>query len=191
MTKILRKILDEFELNQGSANGWFGTDKSNGHTYIDFYEENFLKYKNKKINLVEIGVRCGASIKLWREYFSDAMIYGVDLPGGPIGIGMNQEWITGDNIKYVECDAYTKECVENLPDKIDILIDDGPHFFESHVKLLELYLGKINDGGILIIKDINYDPQDLLKYFPDKIRKKVEVPISDGVDNRLIVVKDF
>jgi hypothetical protein len=38
--KTLVEILDEFKLNQGNANGWFGTDKAYGHTYIDFYEEN-------------------------------------------------------------------------------------------------------------------------------------------------------
>lgn len=187
--KTLVEILDEFKLNQGNTDGWFGTDKAHGHTYIDFYEENFSKYKHKKINLVEIGVRCGASIKLWREYFSNAMIYGID--NGPIGIEMNEEWVSGDNVQYIECDAYTQECVDKLPNKIDILIDDGPHFFESHVKLLQLYLHKINKGGILVIEDVNYDPQNLIRQFPENIRSKVEVPISNGKDNRLIVVKDF
>lgn len=187
--KTLVEILDEFKLNQGNANGWFGTDKSHGHTYIDFYDRSFSKYKDKKINLVEIGVRCSASIKLWREYFTNAMIYGID--NGPIGIEMNSEWVTGNNVQYIECDAYTPECVEKLPDKIDILIDDGPHYFDSHVKLLELYLPKINKGGMLIIEDVNYDPNNLIQYFPQNIRSKVEVPVSTGVDNRLIVVKDF
>lgn len=187
--KTLIEILEEFKLNQGDANGWFGTDKAHGHTYINFYEESFSKYRNKKINLVEIGVRCGASIKLWREYFANAMIYGID--NGPIGIEMNQEWVTGDNVQYIECDAYTQECVEKLPDKIDILIDDGPHYFNSHVKLLELYLNKINKGGMLIIEDVNYDPINLISYFPKDMRNKVEVPVSTGTDNRLIVIKDF
>lgn len=38
----LTEILDKFELNHGKTNGgWFGTDKANGHTYINFYEEAF------------------------------------------------------------------------------------------------------------------------------------------------------
>ena len=39
------------------------------HHYFEIYEENFRKYKDKDITLLEIGVFRGASLKMWKEYF--------------------------------------------------------------------------------------------------------------------------
>ena len=50
-------------------------------------------------------------------------------------------------------DAYTEEVVDSLP-SFDIIIDDGPHTIESQIKCLEFYLPKLNDGGVILIEDI-------------------------------------
>jgi hypothetical protein len=34
----------------------YGTDKADGHFYTSHYETHFGKFRNKKINLLEIGV---------------------------------------------------------------------------------------------------------------------------------------
>ena len=73
----LKEILKEYNLNK-SINK-FGTDKGDFKSYIDlFYEDYFLNYKNKKINLLEIGFRNGASLYLWAKYFKKGNIIGFD-----------------------------------------------------------------------------------------------------------------
>ena len=37
--------------------------------YFDIYKENFSKYKNRKIIILEIGVLNGGSLKMWQNYF--------------------------------------------------------------------------------------------------------------------------
>jgi len=155
MKKTLKEILEECHLNifdQVNLNidPNYGTDKGEPKSYIDeYYEENFKKYREKDITLVEIGVRSGASLKLWSEYFCEkSRIYGLDnlYDKDTHSVPINEDWISSKNVEYIVGDAYTEEVCGKLPN-IDILIDDGPHTFESHVKLLQLYVPKINTGG--------------------------------------------
>ena len=44
----------------------YSTDKQD-HNYLQYYDEWFKQYKDKKIALLEIGVENGHSIKLWKD----------------------------------------------------------------------------------------------------------------------------
>ena len=97
---------------------------------------------------------------MWSEYFcKESKIYGLDnLHDKNVhSVPINEEWTSAKNVEYIIGDAYTEE-VSNKIGKIDILIDDGPHTFESHIKLLELYIPKMNVGGVIVMEDISYDP---------------------------------
>ena len=77
MYKSLKKILEEENLN--ISNNKYGTDKGDYKSYVDlFYEEYFYRLKDKKINLLEIGFRHGASLYLWSKYFKKGAILGLD-----------------------------------------------------------------------------------------------------------------
>ena len=48
--------------------------------YFDIYEENFSKYKKRKITILEIGIAKGGSLRMWKNYFSsDSKIVGIDI----------------------------------------------------------------------------------------------------------------
>ena len=50
--------------------------KSNkGHGYSIFYEKKLEKFKNKKINILEIGSYAGASAAAFAKYFPDQMFF--------------------------------------------------------------------------------------------------------------------
>lgn len=197
--KTLKKIIEEHKLGvleecNLSINPNYGTDKENPKSYInEFYEENFKKYKDKDISLLEIGVRSGPSLKLWSEYFSkESKIYGLDnLYDKDINlVPVNNDWISSSNVEYIIGDAYDEK-VSNRFGKIDILIDDGPHTFESHVKLLNLYLNKINSGGIIVIEDVSYNPNNLYEYLPNNLKDTSYICDYGGYDDRLIVIEGF
>ena len=46
--------------------------------YIDVYEKYFDKIKNKNLQILEIGVDKGPSLKLWSKYFRYSKIVGID-----------------------------------------------------------------------------------------------------------------
>lgn len=150
---MLSQILESKNLNL-SANER-GTDKGDYHCYIDlFYEKEFIKFRHRKNRLIEIGVRSGASLALWVNYFSDIEIYGFDIepissPHGPV-----RQYIEYPNIHFIQKDAYLEESAAELKGKFTIIIDDGPHTLKSQIQFLKLYLEKLDNDGILIIEDI-------------------------------------
>lgn len=192
--KTLEQILEEYKLNTYFYPNKpdFGTDKGTSHSYVKgYYEENFKKYKSKDIVLVEIGVRSGASLCLWKNYFSEnSTIIGMDdlSDNNENNIPVNDEWTSGENVQYIVGNAYEEDALKKLPEKIDILIDDGPHSFESHIKLLELYTSKMNEGGVIVIEDVRYPQDDLFKYVDEKYQDNAEVYDFGGWDDKLIII---
>lgn len=190
MKKTLKEILEEYNLNI-TTNPDYGTDKGCPKSYIDeFYQEKFESIRDKKLTLVEIGVRSGASMKLWKEFFSEAKIIGIDnlQDHNDNQTPINNNWIS-DGVEFIDYDAYSKKIFDILKDEIDILIDDGPHTLESHIKLLQMYIPKIKSGGMIVIEDISYDPNNLYEYVPEYLKEKSYVCDYGGYDNRLIVIE--
>lgn len=140
--------------------GTQGTDKNTGHSYIsNFYEDAFAKYRDKPITLLEIGIARGDSLLLWDKYFiNNQLICGLDNYNM-----MSTEVQNHPKIKKLFTDAYSEHAANILP-SFDIIIDDGPHSLESQQKAIQLYLSKVNPGGIFVIEDIQEESSiDILK----------------------------
>jgi hypothetical protein len=137
-------------INQNDYIIKYGTDKESKHKYCSaFYEKSFSDLKDKKLNILEIGIQNGSSLILWNEYFKNSMVYGID----------NSNFIKDrldayPRIKTIIQDAYKKELTFNLP-LFDIIIDDGPHTLESQIKCINNYFKKLNKNGKLFIEDID------------------------------------
>jgi len=132
------------------------SDKGSTHSYLEVNEAIFARFKNKNINIIEIGTSNGGSIALWDNYFNNAKIYGVDIIDSKL---MIDEIINKDNIiLFNSTDGYDINFVtENFINKnikFDILIDDGPHTLQSMKDFIKLYLPLIKDNGIFVIEDI-------------------------------------
>jgi hypothetical protein len=124
----------------------YNTDK-NDLGYIDnFYEDLFETIRNNPIKMMEIGVYNGGSIKLWKDYFhNESEIYASDI-----------NYFTHlDGTYSIIGDMYSDEQVSKFSnDYFDLIIDDGPHSFESFVLVMQKYFSKIKKDGILIIEDV-------------------------------------
>ncbi len=151
--RTLIEILRDLNLNI-SANPR-GTDKGDFKNYVKgFYEKEFGSRRDARNRLFEIGVRSGASMALWANYFKDAEIIGADIepvgaPAGPL-----KEYVDYPSVKFFCKDAYSAEFADGLAGKFTILIDDGPHSLASQKRFLELYLSKLDEDGVLIIEDV-------------------------------------
>lgn len=131
------------------SGGGIGTDKEWRHRYCSaFYDKHFLDYKDKELNLLEIGTGHGGSLFLWHDYFSKANITGID-----VNNYTDPKINRLSRAKTIITNAYSLEVASNLPD-FDIVIDDGPHTFDTHIQFLRLYLPKVKAGGVLVIEDI-------------------------------------
>ncbi|NDD53015.1 class I SAM-dependent methyltransferase [bacterium] len=117
--------------------------------YIDeFYDNLFERRRNNAKNILEIGVQYGKSILLWRDYFTEATITGVDV--SPCSAIENQK-----RIIPMYADAYNFNFVNSIPDDhYDVVIDDGPHTLDSMIFFLKNYSPKVKKGGVLVLEDI-------------------------------------
>lgn len=125
------------------------TDKDFTHNTIHIYESLFEPIKNRVTKLLEVGINTGNSHRMWRDYFQDATIYGVDIQN--LCNGMEGE----ERIVAIFGDAYSHTMLDSFGDtKFDIIIDDGPHTLASMIFFVQNYNRLLNDNGILIVEDI-------------------------------------
>lgn len=133
-------------LSELYLSGQYCTDKYQLGYYDHFYEDHLIPYLNSPINILEIGIRGGGSIKIWREYFHpDSNVYG----------GEVENFAPIENTTCYKMDMYSQEAL-NLFDEsyFDIVVDDGPHTYESFTSVITKYYPKIKEGGILIVEDV-------------------------------------
>jgi len=146
-------------INQNEYIAKYRTDKESRHKYCSsYYDKAFFDLKDKKLNILEIGIQNGSSLVLWNEYFKNSIVYGIDNSNL-----IKDRLDTYPRIKTIIQDAYKKELTFNLP-LFDIIIDDGPHTLESQIKFINNYFKKLNKNGKLFIEDINgnYNLNELL-----------------------------
>jgi hypothetical protein len=133
-------------LSERYLQGGYCTDKYQLGYYDHFYEDHFKSLTKLPINILEIGIRGGGSIKIWKEYFHpDSNVYGGEIENfAPI-----------ENTSCYKIDMYSQDALNLFEDSyFDIVIDDGPHTYESFESVITKYHSKIKSGGILIVEDI-------------------------------------
>ena len=165
------------------------TDKDTTHSYIPTYETKFASRRDAKC-IMEIGVYNGGSIKLWESFFTNARVYGLD-------ITMNANKLTfSDRVQLLQGDAYSSSLVHQVPNEIDIAIDDGPHTLESMKSFLQQYLPKLARNGILIIEDVQNITwmEQLREVVPECFKKHIEIVDLRNIKGRyddLLFIVDF
>jgi cephalosporin hydroxylase len=139
--------MEEIIIRKGlKTDKWKGYGR--GHTYIDFYDRFFRKFRNNKIVILEIGVYHGESLRLWEEYFPNATIYGIDI--------VKARCYNSDRVKTFYGDSTDKQFVESTfkDMEFDMIIDDGSHRMNYQINTFNLFYKYIKEGGYYIIEDI-------------------------------------
>ena len=145
-----------------------GTDKVDLGYIHEFYDRILSPRKDSVSKLLEIGIFNGNSLELWRNYFSNAQIEGAD-------VNQCKRIIGQDRITQQIGNAYTLEFLSRFEkESYDVIIDDGPHTFETMSFFLTHYLSLIKPGGVLILEDIiNRDWTPKLLLLVDNTKYKV------------------
>jgi hypothetical protein len=123
------------------------------HHYFDIYDRHFRKFMGRKPRILEIGVRKGGSLEMWRHYFGgECEIFGVDvnedcrnvekhLKGVKIFIGDQEDRTFWRNFK-------------NETPTLDIIIDDGGHKMQQQIVTFEELYGHMSSDGVYLCEDI-------------------------------------
>jgi len=127
-----------------------GTDKHSLYTgYLDHYERMFRPLQHEPIDIIEIGVFKGGSLRTWRRFFSKARIIGVDINPACLQYAGNDV--------IVEIGSQNDAAfLESLRSKYQptIVIDDGSHRALDIKFTFERLFPALLPGGCYVIEDV-------------------------------------
>ena len=125
--------------------------------HLEVYERYFSAFKGKDIGVLEIGIRDGGSLQLWREYFGkQSRIYGIDIQdrrnlkdkaGAEIFVGH-------------QADVDFLSGLVSATGSLQIIIDDGSHVSKDQIESFSYLFPRLGDGGLYIVEDIHTSYRD-------------------------------
>lgn len=121
------------------------TDKSSmTHCYLDNYEKYFSEWRDKEFVFLELGVAAGNSIRMWREYFSKAKVYGIDNNPNCVMDGV----FIGSQVDTVFLDKVLSEI--GIP---NIIIDDASHYAPNTINTFKYLFPQMANRGYYFVED--------------------------------------
>lgn len=146
----------------------YGTDKGGNHlqagdtchNYTPAYHELFKDRREQVRYVLEIGIGHGCSLRMWKDYFPQAQIVGIDTNTACLFIE--------DRIHCFMADQYNGDdlmiVIKNLLNhpKFDLIIDDGSHEPAHQIFSAQMLLPYLAHDGIYVIEDVFMDCQPQL-----------------------------
>jgi hypothetical protein len=134
--------------------GWHLKAGDTCHNYTPSYFKIWDGKQNAVRNVLEIGVNYGCSLRMWRDFFPNARIIGLD---------SNAEALYNeDRIESYAADQGIAESLKgalamcNFP-RFDFIVDDGSHEDHHQVLSAEVLLPYLAKGGVYVIEDLRVD----------------------------------
>ena len=130
----------------------YGTDKaSRGHDYLNLYERFLSSFRHTANSILEVGVYNGGSLPVWRDYFPNAQIVGLDIDPDAVRFA-------GDRVIVEMADQSNIADLTRIATKygpFDLILDDGSHIWDHQITTLRTMLPHVKPGGYFILEDID------------------------------------
>ncbi|PXY36308.1 class I SAM-dependent methyltransferase [Prauserella flavalba] len=133
-----------------------GSDKWGPHQYTRHYERHFAPLRDRRLTVLEVGIggygdpaEGGASLRMWRDYFPRAEVYGVDL--------WDKSALDGPRLTTVRADQSDRASLSAVAERhgpFDIVIDDGSHVSALTLATFEALFPHVRAGGLYAIEDV-------------------------------------
>ena len=181
--KDLNFLCEYFNSDKGEKfkNQYDKPSKSNkkevvSHGYAKIYEKYFHKYKEKKLNIIELGSFYGNASAALFFFFKNSQIYSAD-------INPDMYIYNSKRLENFFADTSSRSSIEeNIIKKnieFDIIIEDASHMLKDQIISLFILFKILKSGGFFIIEEIDFpekrDDMHANQEFPDlkTILKKI------------------
>jgi hypothetical protein len=205
----INQLCDKYGSDKGEVNSENNPYRWPSHNHADVYDMLFRLKKNSVNLVVECGIgtnnpkikssmgingKPGASLRVWRDFFPNARIIGIDIDRDILFLDHRIETFYCDQTNETDIFRFVNDAgiIDNT---IDIIIDDGLHNFEAGKVFFEGMINYMSNDGIYVIEDVNHD--SLIKYkdyFSQNTEKytayffDLNRPNLVMEDNRLVVI---
>ena len=194
------ELCEKFNTDKGGLN--INSNKRKFHFYSSFYEEYFKNDKENMKLIFECGIGSsdqniesnifgknspGASLKVLKNYFSNAEIYGADID--------KKTFFDESRINTIYVDQLNTNSIVNMWEKIgkknfDLIIDDGLHTLDASYKLFSNSFKYLKYDGLYVIEDVH------IAYLKELIKKLykfkpivITIDKENNLDDFLVVIK--
>lgn len=186
------------------------------HGYSIYYAKLFEKFRDRPINLLEIGlarrmdrgavgITC-PSLSMWLDYFPNAQVYGFDVDDFSKVQLPRTKIFRGDQGNTDDLLNMVGQCP-----KFDIIIDDGSHASYHQQLSLKTLFPHLASNGLYVIEDLHWQNADLEASLPavpktrDFLKDSSELnqtiagakeilfyesPLKKGKEKLAVIVKD-
>ena len=123
-----------------------------GVNYLDVYEKYFAPLRDLDSSIFEIGIKKGASLRVWEEYFTIGRVVGLDINANCASMKFNRARIViGDQ---TDPKALQQVYAANGYGLFDVILDDGSHINRLTLHSFELLWAHVKPGGYYILEDM-------------------------------------
>lgn len=173
MTKTLTNLANEHTCDKGTE--WYEK-----HGYTEVYDKYIPE--RGKVDLLELGIWHGDSVRMWKDYNPDLRIDGID--------------IDNDVLRYIQSDERSNIYIGNATDKeflnisledkmYDFIIDDGSHYMMDILVSFRILWKRVKSGGIYFIEDLHAGHARKGELMAELIKWTALTPVSNIKDVRI------
>ena len=161
--------IDNDNINSNSLDRLFhhyGSDKADifkktankGHGYSNFYKQKIEKFKNQKINILEIGSYAGASAAALVKYLPESNIFCFDINISNFIYKSKKIHVFGLDINNKNKTIKTLNKITDQYEikEFDIIIDDGSHNLKDILTALKFFFKYLKNKGLYVIEDFKH-----------------------------------
>jgi SAM-dependent methyltransferase len=121
----------------------------------EIYDTHLHARRHEVERVLEIGVETGGSLLMWREFFPNAHIFGVDMRKPKRKLGDRITLILGDQS---DAEFRTRLAADLAP--LDVIVDDGSHKHDDQRETLIALWPALRPGGVYIVEDVHTSYRD-------------------------------
>jgi len=150
MEDLLTELANLYASDKGTRSPNDGSYHGPRLHFTPIYSEYMVSKRMEKLNILEIGVGSGPSLKIFYDYFPNSTIHAIDV--------VDQSRHNNERVKTHICDQSNKVQLTNLMKEIgevDIIIDDGSHVISHQQISLGVLFPYLKSGGQYWVEDLH------------------------------------
>ena len=142
-------MLDQLGRRHGTDK-WDASHSFLGESYLDVYERYLEPIRLQPLTVLELGVKSGGSLRMWKEYFPHGAIHGVDL--NPRCQEATEDRITVHLLS--QDDEVGLAALAEAVGGFDLVLDDASHINALTAASFRILWPHVRAGGFYIIEDL-------------------------------------
>jgi len=168
-----------------------------GSSYAKLYDTLLGDKKNTATRVLEVGIGSmkkmsnfvdgyitGASLFIWRDYFTKATIFGFDHDPSCNIREERIEIVIGDATKIKDL----QKIIDLYGGGFDVIIDDCSHHLNQQIITADFLIPHLKEDGIYFIENVRKS-EELINHFKDSYGCEFIQGIKDADDDLLIIKK--